>query len=231
MTTINLGPTSPGLTIDDGNGGLLCATKYLLAQQATLQSLSFYVETPSGQLNLGVFSDNNGTPGMLVAETGPFVTGVGWNTKTTTIHPLLQPGSYWLAYLAQNNALAFRKTSTGGTSRVRAVTFGSLPAYFPSPLGISASIWSQNATLATVPPPPPPPPPPTTVTVTVLSPFAAAVSAAGVPAKLTVSATAYDASGNVLANQIASSGTVTPPPPRGLPPGVTLQAIDGESML
>ena len=176
ISTITLGPTAPGPTIDSGNGGLLCVTKYNLTQQATLQALSFNVKIASGQLNLGVYADNNGMPGALVAQTGLFTPVVGWNFQLTQLQPILQPGSYWLAYLAQNNALAFSKTATGGVSRAQVVAFGAMPATFPAGSGTSSSIWSMYATLAVVAQPPPPPPPSAIITINISNPAAATVA-------------------------------------------------------
>src|SRR5208337_5301953 len=108
-TTVEPGP-------DSGNANLLVAQQATLAQLATIQSLSFYVVTASGNLVLGVYDSTgpSGGPGHLVAQTAGFATATGWNTKPTTTNPQMGAGTYWLAYLPKNNALVFRKQNNSG---------------------------------------------------------------------------------------------------------------------
>src|SRR6187401_1506873 len=59
-------------TDDNGNGNLLVAQSATLSEDATLQSLSFYVTSAAGKLRLGVYAANGpaGGPGTKLAETG-----------------------------------------------------------------------------------------------------------------------------------------------------------------
>ena len=54
-STITIGQTTVLSGADNDNGGLLLAQKTSLAQAATINSLSFYVNVPSGTLVLGVY--------------------------------------------------------------------------------------------------------------------------------------------------------------------------------
>ena len=106
--TITIGETNLLTVADSGNGNLLCAQSCTLTQAATLQSLSFYVRVASGNLVLGLYYDNgSGTaPGALLAQTASFTPVNGWNTIPVS-DVVLQPGTYWLAYLPSSNALGF----------------------------------------------------------------------------------------------------------------------------
>src|SRR5262249_7837398 len=65
QTTITMGETAILPTDNGGDGNLLVAYSVTLAEGAILQSLSFYVTTPGGQLRLGVYdaSGPGGGPG------------------------------------------------------------------------------------------------------------------------------------------------------------------------
>ena len=207
MATITLGETSVLATADNGNGNLLVAQPVALTQVATLQSLSFYVATIGGELVLGMYADASGKPGALQAQTAAFTPVAGWNTQPTLATPTLQPGNYWLAYLPQSNTLGFRKAVTGGTGYDKSFTFGAMPAVFPASPASTGSHWSLYATLSVVAPPPSPPSGNTVINGTVTDSLGA----------------------SALWSVEVLQGTA-PPPVSGLPSGVTLQAIDGETL-
>lgn len=153
LTTINVGETAILTTLDNGNGNLLAAQPIVLTQDGTPQTLSFYVNPVGGQLRLGIYSGN--VPAILQAQTAAFTPVLGWNTQPVLTQPLLPAGNYWLAYLPASNTLGFRKADTGGTSYFKSpVTFGALPASFPSGPSTTTSHWSFYVTFAVTPPPP-----------------------------------------------------------------------------
>jgi len=149
---VTMGETNILSTDDSGNGNLLIAQQAILAQSGTLQSLSFYVATASGQLRLGVYSDNGGNPGTLLAQTAAFTPTVGWNTQNVQTSVLLPSGTYWLAYLPQSNNLHFRITFTG-TARGYSYTFGTMPGTFSSSAMAADFHFSFYATLLAIPSP------------------------------------------------------------------------------
>jgi hypothetical protein len=107
--TPTIGITSVGPRVDGGNAGLILVQSAALAQQATLESLSFYIGSASGSLDLALYdaSGANESPGALLAVTGPFTPVSGWNT--VTMSPIvLNPGSYWLAYHRHSNRISSR---------------------------------------------------------------------------------------------------------------------------
>ncbi|MBE7554299.1 MAG: hypothetical protein HS126_24855 [Anaerolineales bacterium] len=143
---ITIGETNILSSDDSGNGNLLIAQQAVLSQNATLQSLSFYVASASGQLRLGLYDDAGGNPGTLRAQTTAFTPVVGWNTRNVVTPVQLPAGTYWLAYLAQSNNLHFRVALTG-SARGYSYSFGAMPTTFSSS-PMSASVhWSLYATL------------------------------------------------------------------------------------
>jgi len=107
--TFTIGETlSVGNTIDSGNANAVLAQPVTLTQTATLQSLSFYVVNPAGNLVLGLYGASaSRAPGQLLAYTQPFVPVAGWNTHPVINQPILVPGTYFLAYFASDNNLSF----------------------------------------------------------------------------------------------------------------------------
>ncbi len=145
---ITVGETTVLSTSYSGNGNRLVAQQVVLSQSATIQSLSYYVSTASGQLRLGIYNNNGSNPGTLMAETAAFTPVVGWNTQPVLAQTLLPAGTYWLAFLPQNNSLAGRVVGTG-TGRYYSYTFGSLPASYSSSPTSAAFRFSFYATLST----------------------------------------------------------------------------------
>lgn len=134
---------------DSGNANALLAQSAVLPSTATLQSLSFYVATVSGQVRLGIYDATglNGGPGAIKGQTAAFTPVVGWNTKTVT-NVTLPAGTYWLAHTLQNNSLVYRQGASFGVSYVRAEkTFGSMPASFPAVTETGPAHWSLYATV------------------------------------------------------------------------------------
>src|SRR5262245_57634041 len=95
-TVITIGQTGVMASDDSGNGNLLVAQQVTLAQDATIQSLSFYVTQASGQLRLGIYDNAGGKPSALKAQTAGFTPTVGWNTQNVLTPVLLPAGTYWL---------------------------------------------------------------------------------------------------------------------------------------
>ena len=126
------------------------AQQATLTQTATIQSLSFYVTKASGKLRLGIFDATgpNGGPGTKKAETAEITPTVGWN-KANVIAPVSLPqGTYWLAYLASDNNLAFVK-NLSGQARYYAYSYGPMPATFSTSPESEVVHWSLFATLGT----------------------------------------------------------------------------------
>ena len=134
---------------DNGNGNLLIAQLTSLPQTATLQSLSFYVDSPAGQLRLGVYdaSGPNGGPGQKKAETNSFTPVSGWNTQNVITPVSLPAGTYWLSYLPSDSNLSLPVDRTSGQARYYSFAFATLPPTFSTAPSAELSHWSLYATL------------------------------------------------------------------------------------
>ena len=108
------------------NSNLLSAQIGKLSETATVQSLSFYVTTASGNLILGIYdaSGPSGGPGALKASTASFAPKAGWNTAKVVTPVSLAVGSYWLAFLPSSNALGFLKMNETGDCTYYGYNFG-----------------------------------------------------------------------------------------------------------
>ena len=145
--TIRIGITQVLTTLDSGNANLLLAQSADLSQAAMIQSLSFYAQSAAGSLRLGIYSNSGAVPGAIMGSTNPFTVGPGWNTANVVSPVVLQPGTYWLAYLPSSNDLQFEKASIGGGSVLTNFTDAPMPASFPASISTTPSQWSFYATL------------------------------------------------------------------------------------
>jgi RHS repeat-associated protein len=144
------GETGVGSLGDWGNGGLLLAQPVQLGAAGTLQSLSFYVESPAGSLRLGVYDATGpeGHPGAKLAETAELTPVAGWNTADVLAPVLLPPGRYWLAHLPSDSELQYRRTpDQPETCLFLPYAYGPLPATFGSAVTTCPDHWSFYATL------------------------------------------------------------------------------------
>jgi hypothetical protein len=147
--TIQIGETTILAATDSGNANQILATQTTLSTTATLQSMSFYVDTAAGQLRLGVYDATgpSGGPGAKKAETAAFTPVTGWNTQAVVTPVSLAAGTYWLAYLPSSNSLTFRDAGNGNT-KTMAFTFGAMPATFSTTPGSCTCHWSLYANLS-----------------------------------------------------------------------------------
>jgi Domain of unknown function (DUF1929)/Galactose oxidase, central domain len=143
---ITIGVTQVLTEFDNGNANLLLAQEATLSQAATIQSLSFYVAQAAGSLRLGIYGTSGTAPGSLLATTNSFTTVLGWNTANVITPVVLQPGTYWLAYLPSDNNLQFKK-ATRGFFVLKNFAYGPMPATFPPPSSSGPAQWSFYATL------------------------------------------------------------------------------------
>jgi hypothetical protein len=149
--TVNIGITNLLPNVDQGNAGLIMAQETTLSQAATLQSISFYIQTVDGTVRLGLYDSTGtqGTPGNKLAETPAITPSAGWNAVPVLTPASLAPGTYWLAYEAETNSAQYLTIYNVGSIVFAAQTFGDLPTTFPASPVSSAGQWSFYATLGT----------------------------------------------------------------------------------
>jgi len=152
-TTITIGQTGVLAVADSDNGNLSVAQEATLSQAATINSLSFYVTQAAGELLLGIYdaSGKGGRPGKLLAETKKFTTVKGWNTQNVITPVSLPAGTYWLAYLPNNNGLGFVKQNNSGNCYYYSHSFanGLAASFSASPKNCTPTTWSFYAILTT----------------------------------------------------------------------------------
>jgi hypothetical protein len=150
MTSLTIGETNILSDDDSGNAGLLLAQSTTLGQTATIQSMSFYVTTASGNLRLGLYdaTGTNGGPGNLLASTAEITPTTGWNTVNVTTPVSLSPGNYWLAFTPSSSSLHCRHTYSSGTGTWYPYTYGAMPSTFSSYTSTMTSHWSLYATFS-----------------------------------------------------------------------------------
>ncbi len=147
-SSFTIGETSILSTNDNGNGNGLIAQQASLGQTGTVVSMSFYVTTAAGSLELGIYDATgpNGGPGTLKARTASFTPVSGWNTANVISQVSLPAGTYWLAYLPSSNSLGFRDALTG-SARFYSYTYADMPGTFSTSPTSATVHWSLYATL------------------------------------------------------------------------------------
>jgi hypothetical protein len=198
LSNVVLGEPNVLSNDDSGNGNLLVAQQASLAQTATLQSMSFYIAAAAGKLRLGVYDATGpgGGPGAKVAETPELVPVVGWNTASVTAPVSLVAGTYYLAYLTDDNSLHFR-VDASGAARFYSYAYGPLPVLFSTTPQSGTFHWSLYATL-TVAADAGDDGPPSIATTIHVSPAAVSVAPGATQSFV---ATVYDQFGKALAPQ------------------------------
>jgi hypothetical protein len=116
---ILLGNPSVASSQDNDLAGLAEAFAFSASDSGDAQSISVYVDGDSSAsgLDVGLYADNRGHPGDLLAsgsDSDP--TAGGWNDVTLDSNPTLSSGStYWLAVLGTGGQLDFRDVADPGT--------------------------------------------------------------------------------------------------------------------
>ena len=130
--------------------GFLVATKARSRVNLIVDRLSLYASDAVGNARLGLYEDNNGNPGRLVAETPDLALSNGWNTGTIQATAIVGGRHYWLAFnLGQSgNKLYYSpntKSSGGGGVVALPCPYGLLPPSGPSGLPLRAGAYSMYA--------------------------------------------------------------------------------------
>jgi Domain of unknown function (DUF4082) len=128
-TTFNVGVTSIGAGSGTFTG--ITGSKFAVPQTGKLVSLSIHWTSPGTNFLLGLYADNAGVPGVLLASTAMALSVNGWNTLPVVNGPTILPGNYWV--VVQNQAgIGGNYDSTGfGAWNNGAVWTGALPSPFP----------------------------------------------------------------------------------------------------
>jgi hypothetical protein len=156
FAAIILGNTGVGTTLDSGSSNSLNGSKINVGSTGVnLQSISVRVgnvdASPNNQYQLAVYTDKNGAPDTLVAQsTSGNLVANNWNTLP--VSATLQPNtSYWLMYNTNgrtttvNNMYYSNGTTGQGAYANSGVAFGTWPAAFPG-AKLTKAVYSLYAT-------------------------------------------------------------------------------------
>lgn len=113
-----------------------------LIGKATTRNMNINVTTgvAGSTIRLGIYANDNGGPGALIAEAAATVDSSTTGLKTATITQALGPGTYWLAAVAQ-----------GGAPSVRALQGRAIGMPAAQDPGQVISGWIQNAVTGALP--------------------------------------------------------------------------------
>ena len=145
-TTFNIGVTSPGANTGTFSG--ITGSQAALTQTGKLTSLSIYW-TIGGGVNffLGLYADNAGAPGVLLASTAMSTSQTGWNTLPISNGPTLLAGNYWIVVQNQTGVEGNYAAGGAGAWNNGVSWTGALPSPFPVSSS-GAFLYSMYATFA-----------------------------------------------------------------------------------
>jgi hypothetical protein len=124
-TTAETGAISSG-------GGVLMGSQFVLPAPATITSMTIDAsdDTTGGGI-LGIYADNSGSPGSLLAQSSWQSLSVGWNTFTLP-PTILDAGTYWLSG-GFTGDVYIKIAFTGGNFAAASAAYGGGP--LPNPFG------------------------------------------------------------------------------------------------
>ena len=151
LMTTQIGETNILDNDDSGNNDMVLAQDAILANAASIESLSLYVGNAAGNVRLGIYDDTgpNGGPGAKKAETNDVPATAGWMTVPVITPVVLPAGTYWLAYAVSDGGLSTKKAGdgTGNLATMQQPYGGPLPDPFSTTPNTDTDHWSLYATL------------------------------------------------------------------------------------
>lgn len=186
-------------------GQLNCAV-FTLAYPLSVTNVQLYMATgSSGSGVAGIYSDNAGKPGTLLAQSGVYPIDPGWDTfdlPPTT----LNPGTYWLAGSFTGNAVFEYSANPGGMDFEPYAFTGTLPSTVGGTTGYGWDMCAV-ATGCRLPTPTPSPTPwPSGSGTGVCGQFFSNVNVSGLPCAMATDAQ-IDLAG--AAGAVSGCGTLT----------------------
>jgi hypothetical protein len=149
-TTSNLGNASVGPNNGTGNYQHAQANKYTATESGPIMNMSVYfnsVDSFCSDIQLGIYSDNSGTPGTLLGSSAKSAGTAGWNTKSFTSTVNITDGTvYWLALFTDCDDTTKETPSSGNSAHMTGVS--ALPGTFSSEINGTTTI-SMYATIDT----------------------------------------------------------------------------------
>ena len=144
-----LGKSNRGSYAATTGANMFSAVKATAIQNMTVDTISLYIENPAGNVRLGLYTDNAGYPGNLLAQTGDITLGVnGWYSGSlATISPIsLSSGTtYWLAFNFSYSPGGSANTiyyNSPGMLVEASYSYGNMPNTAPTPTSSFAATFS-----------------------------------------------------------------------------------------
>jgi nitrous oxidase accessory protein NosD len=136
-----LGKTAIGSTVQSVSPSQeLAIGPYAAPENGTITQIAFYSATTGGDLKLGVYEDNNGTPGNLVASNLITADEPGW--KAGAASGSIEAGkAYWIGAITSNSQSARRDSVTNVNLLTRS---GSYSAGLTNPYPSGFSMFSSR---------------------------------------------------------------------------------------
>lgn len=130
-------------SVDGNSAGQAEAFQYTATASGTATLAYFYLDSTStaDSVVVGVYSDANGNPGTLLAQTTIGAPAKGaWNKVTLPATSIVAGTNYWIAVLAPSGMLQYRDVAAGGPARASSQhTLTSLPATWTT-----GSSWTNS---------------------------------------------------------------------------------------
>jgi chitodextrinase len=127
---------------DTDPAGTAEAFRYTATASGAAASLKLYVSsgTTATSVKVGVYSNNNGHPGTLLASGTINSPTIGaWNTASLSPSVTLTSGTtYWIGFLGTGGQLSYKDTASGNCSESPAGNLSALPTTWTT-----GSVWSS----------------------------------------------------------------------------------------
>ncbi len=117
------------------------AMPYKMTENGILQSISFHIEGGTGDVQLGVYADNNGAPGSRLGSTSitPVRSTRGWQTISLQNPVTVNTGdTVWLAWMFSNNPGIAYVSGTPGRYQATGTSWSTNGGNMPSNYGSGA---------------------------------------------------------------------------------------------
>lgn len=204
-----IGLNTIGGISEKGDNGFWIANSFTAGSSITVNRMNLFVAAASGNARLGIYSNNSGEPGTLLAQTNDIILSNGWNGAMLGSSLNLAAGStYWLAFEVSSPTTTLYFNSALSMQRYITYVYGPLPAAAPLKCASGSGAYSIFADYSGIAP--------TSVTGVSTSPASAGIVVGGTqqltatvsPANATNKTVTWS-SGNSSIATVNSTGLVT----------------------
>jgi len=122
------------------------ATQVVLPEAGTVTSITAYVNGGDKDARYAIYSDDNGEPDVLLAETDDAKVSKEWQWKVIDLPDVaLNAGTYWLAMAFDSNAQEYCYDAAGGQTRT--VDNDAEKNGYTDPWGVSTSSSARRISI------------------------------------------------------------------------------------